>query len=302
MSTSTTPNRIPDNRLGRLSDIAAAKVLSRAVVEEGAAIPQARLREQVEYWFPDERRWSSTELTALLEHATDRFAGERATAMDAWLAPRLHSTLRLTRAEATDNQLWNHLGLQVGPALVRARWGKPNGNERLKVGQAARFSGRWDIQCFSRLWWMAELFRDGDDYSPVVSAAGNQDVINTALRQDMMNHRPAAQALIRLAEKGVVRTGRDINGLVKAARLAGSTVIYEVIAPDAPTDRDHDALRAWIQSKTDTYWELEKLAPGPLDGRVDEASVQRLAQWFEELFRTAPVRGKELDDEVSATS
>lgn len=38
---------------------------------------------------------------------------EERTRADAWLAPRLHATLRLTRQEAADRRLWNHLALAV---------------------------------------------------------------------------------------------------------------------------------------------------------------------------------------------
>ncbi|MCC0098008.1 hypothetical protein K7B10_25175 [Streptomyces flavotricini] len=287
--TPAAPN-VPTDRLGRLPDTMAASFLSRAVVEEDAPVPAERLRQGISYWFPDERRWTTGELDSLLEESADRIrTGGSPASLDQWLAPRLHSTLRLTRAEATDNQLWNYIGLVMGAELIRLRWGRPAGGRRI-VGQAARFAGRWDIQYFSRLWWAAELFRNGDDYEPVVTACANQDVLHTALRLDLVNHRPTAQALLRLLQKEVVRTGRDINGLVKAAGSAASTIVYEVVAPDQP--RDHEAQAAWIASQTDVYWQPNRLPQGPFDGRVDEKSVARLVAQFEELFRTAPVRDK----------
>ncbi|MFD3697167.1 DUF6339 family protein [Streptomyces sp. NPDC058646] len=276
----------PANRLGRLSDTMAATFLSRTVVKEEAPVPVERLRQGVSYWFPDERRWSTEELASLLEEASDVIsAGGTPTTSDQWLAPRLHSTLRLTRAEAADNQLWNYIGLAMGSELVRLRWGRPADGKRV-VAQAARFAGRWDIQHFSRLWWAAELFRNGDDYEPVVTACSNQDVLNTALRLKLMNHRPTAQAFLRLLQKGVVRTGREVNRLVQSAGSASSTIAFEVVAPDQP--RDHEALAAWIASPTDMYWQSKRSPQGPFDGRVDERSVSRLVTQFEELFRTVP--------------
>ncbi|MFD3310955.1 DUF6339 family protein [Streptomyces sp. NPDC058694] len=279
---------IPET-LGRLSDSVASKVLTPSVVN-GSPLPQTTLISNSTAPPDDSARWNAEEVRALAEEAMERFAKERPTASDAWLAPRLHYTLRLTRAEATDSGLWNFIALRVAPDYVRWRWGQEK-DGRAVVGQAARFSGRWDIQCFSRLWWAAELFRDGEDYRPVVAASSNQDVLNTALRLDMNHHRPSAQALVELLEKGTVRTGRDVNGLVKAAGAAGSTLIYEVIAPDEP--RDYDALQQWIDAaESDPVWNPNSLPQGPVDGSVPFRSVQRLAEWFENLFETAPVRGK----------
>lgn len=285
---------IPE-KLGRISDSVAAKVLTPSVVN-GAPLPQAILLSNSTAPIDDSHRWNAHEVRALIDEAMERFADDRPTASDAWLAPRLHYTLRMTRAEATDSEVWNFIALRVATDYVRWRWGHEK-DGRVAVGQAARFSGRWDIQCFSRLWWAAELFRDGEDYRPVVAACNNQDVLNTALRLDMNNHRPTAQALVELLEKGTVRTGRDVNGLVKAAGAAGSTLVYEAIAPDEP--RDYEALQEWIASvESDPVWNPSTLPQGPVDGSVPHLSVQRLTIWFERLFETAPVRGKEILDEA----
>ncbi|UNO44018.1 hypothetical protein KGS77_18465 [Streptomyces sp. MST-110588] len=261
----------------------------------GAPLPQAALINGSVDAFDESPRWKVEELRALLDEVLERFEGERPTASDAWLAPRLHSTVRLFRAEAADSALWNFIALRVGPDYVRWRWGKKSQGGRTVVGQAARFSGRWDIQAFSRLWWAAELFRDGDEYAPVVVACGNQDVLNTALRLDMNHHRPSAQALVRLLETEVVRTGRDVNGLVKAAGAAGSTLVYEALAADEP--RDHEAVRAWIDAvESDLLWSPGGLPRGPADGKAPNHSVEKLTEWFANLFATAPVRGRELGE------
>ncbi|GAA3303438.1 hypothetical protein GCM10020295_52020 [Streptomyces cinereospinus] len=272
----------------------AAKVLTPGVVT-GAPLPQAVLTSNSTAPLDNSSRWNAEEVRALLDEAMERFETERPTASDAWLAPRFHYTLRMTRAEATDTGIWNFIALRVAPDFVRWRWGHEK-DGRMVVGQAARFSGRWDIQCFSRLWWAAELFRDGEDYRPVVVACGNQDVLNTALRLDMTNHRPTAQAFVKLLEKGTIRTGREVNGLVKAAATAGSTLVYEVVAPDEP--RDYEALRQWIETvDSDPLWNPHNLPQGPVDGSVPLGSVQRLTEWFEHLFETAPVRGREPREE-----
>lgn len=281
-------------RLGRLPDSVAGKVLKPSVLR-GAPLQQSLLVSGSMEPADDSKRWGAAEIRTLIDDAMDRFEGVRPTVSDAWLAPRLHHTLRMTRVEATDSALWNFIALRVAPDYVRWRWGQQK-DGRSVVGQTARFSGRWDLQSLSRLWWAAEMFRDGDDYRPVEIACANQDVLNYAMRLEMNHHRPSALALVRLLEKGVVRTGRDVNGFSKAAGAAGSTLMYEAIAPDEP--KDHEALQDWIHDESSGTYQLEALPLGPDDGAIPPPSVERLVEWFETLFETAPVRGKEADEET----
>ncbi|MFJ7255407.1 DUF6339 family protein [Streptomyces sp. NPDC098085] len=238
----------------------------------------------------DSKRWDAGPLRELFAEAMRRFAEAVPTASDAWLAPRLHCTLRLTRAEASDTSLWNFIGLCLAPDFVQWRWGR--GESGREVGQAARFSGRWDIQCFSRLWWAAELFRDGKNYGPVELACGNQDILNTVLRTEIIQHRPTAQALLRLQFRNVIRTGRDVNAAVSVANAAGVTLVYEALAPDEL--QDADALQDWILAAGEgPEIQYDTLPQGPCDGSVPNGSAETLTACFETLFADAPVRGKD---------
>nr|WP_203592244.1 MULTISPECIES: DUF6339 family protein [unclassified Streptomyces] len=238
----------------------------------------------------DDARWSVEPIRSLVDDAMFAFDKER-TRADAWLAPRLHATLRLTRQEAADKRLWNHLALAVAPDYVVWR----HLTEPSRRVAAERFQGPADRQCFSRLWWAAELFRNGPDYRPVEVACGNQDLIHTVLRRDLIDHRPTAQALVRLLQDGKVTTGREINGLSVAVNAAGATVNYDVLAPDEP--RDPDRLRDWIQeAQTAPPVSRHVLPEGPDEDPVPEESVAALTDYFTELFETAPVRGRKNGD------
>src|SRR4051794_23978591 len=59
----------------------------------------------------------------VVRHAMEEYADRPEGGGDAWLAPRLHSALRVTRREAARLGLWRHLGLVVLPEYVRHRWG-----------------------------------------------------------------------------------------------------------------------------------------------------------------------------------
>lgn len=276
-------------RIGRLSDAVSARAITPRVLQGYEPLSFSLLKEQVEDPADSGARWEAGPVRELLTEAMRRFSREAPTRSDAWLAPRLHYTLRLTRAEASETSLWNFLGLCLAPDFVQWRWG--SGDKRRQVKQAARFSGRWDVQCFSRLWWAAELFRDGRNYGPAEVACGNQDVLNTVLRQEMIKHRPAAQALLRLLIREVVRTGRDINAAASVANAAGATLVYEALAPDEL--QDADALHEWVQAAGNgPSVQYDRLPQGPNDGSVPQGSSEILMARFESLFEDAPVRGR----------
>src|SRR2546430_2753608 len=57
-------------------------------------------------------------LERVVEEATTRFADHAAEASDAWLAARVHATLRLSRREAADASLWAYLAVVAFPDYV----------------------------------------------------------------------------------------------------------------------------------------------------------------------------------------
>ncbi|GJF20591.1 DUF6339 family protein [Streptomyces sp. HO565] len=275
--------------LGLLPDAAVAKHLGRGMQSGHENPPQVALR-KASMPAPDATaaRWRTAPIRELLGEAMTRFRDDR-TAADGWLAPRLHATLRMTRAEASDGRLWSHLAMLVAPDYVVWR------HRRAEIAEASRFCGPHYTQCFSRLWWAAELFRDGPDYRPVGIACrvGVQDVLNTTLRLDVIDHRPTAQALLRVLDSlfraGVPRPGDHVNALSAAVNTAGSTLVYDVLAPDTPPLVDE--LQDWIaEAETASPVQWDHLPDGPDDGRVPKASVDALVPLFEKLHADAPLR------------
>ncbi|MET8681102.1 DUF6339 family protein [Streptomyces sp. NPDC004647] len=292
MSMNRTSPDLPEY-LASLPDLVAAKYLTRSVRTGQESPPHvALLRVSTPLAVERSARWSVYPLRELMEQAMYRFEDTSRSQADAWLAPRLHATLRITKAEASDTGLWNFLALVVAPDYVVWRHlGKERASGESAIVASGRFTGPHYTQTFSRLWWAAELFRDGDDYRPAEIACRNQDVLNTILRLDVIDHRPSARAVVRLLEQGKVRTGREINALATAINTAGSTLLYDCLAPDdAP---ELDGLWEWIRdSETAPPTPWATLPDGPKDGRVREESVGTMVRCFEELFAHAPVRGK----------
>lgn len=276
-----------EDRLALLPVGVAARHLNQAVLSGAEPPAQVALLRAATVIIDPSVRWSTAPVRELLDHAMARFAGARADA-DAWLAPRLHATLRLTRSEAADKDLWAYLAMVVAPDYVLWRHLPAGGEDgrRAPVVQASRFVGSNSLQAFARLWWAAEMCRDGADYRPVEAACGNQDFLNTALRLSVMDHRPTVLAVLRvmenLAEGGAPRLGDQLNALCKAIGIAGSTLMYEIIGPDElPDDAE---LLAWIgeaDSAPPVPW--DRLPDGPDDGTAPTASIDALAHLFEDI-------------------
>ncbi|GAB7183551.1 hypothetical protein ATKI12_3382 [Kitasatospora sp. Ki12] len=285
------PEYLPE-RLALISDAQAAEYLTTGVLEGRDDVRSIALSKVAEPLPGDDVRAESYRVRDLIDDAMDMFRTERPTAADAWLAPRLHETLRLTRREAAEKGFWTYLALGVAPDYVVWRHlpdPKADGSPRAVARD--RVVGPHYKQAFARLWWTAELFRDGPDYRPVVVACGNQDLLNYAVRLDVIDHRPTAQALVRLLERGTVRTGREVNALMPAINAAAATLMYDVIAPDV--DRDGDPLREWIEEGASALPAPRNTLPdGPDEERVPDDAVRHLVARFEDLFSDVSVRGR----------
>ncbi|MGW0545946.1 DUF6339 family protein [Streptomyces altiplanensis] len=289
------PDHMPD-RLALLSDANAAKNLSMGVLAGKENPPCIALNKSTELLDGAGVRLDVEPLRDLIDDVMHLYRDDARTKADAWLAPRMHAALRLTRREAADARLWNFIALSVAPDYVVWRHLPTKEKDGLPPMVAAeRFRGAHYTQAFSRLWWAAELFRDGADYRPVQVACGNQDVLNTVLRLDIIDHRPTAQALIRLVEKGTASKGREVNALAAVANTAASTLMYDVFAAD--DEWDGSLLEDWIHEADSAPPVSRKFLPdGPADGPVPEKAVDTLVRYFEELFVDAKVRGKVTDE------
>jgi hypothetical protein len=230
---------------------------------------------------------------ALLGEAIARF--EKPTESDRWLGPRLHSALRLSAREASDPEVWMWLGL--GPGIDYVRW-------RFENRKPNRFVGSRDVQAFSRLWWIAEMFRDGPDYTPAVQALIKQDVPNTLLRLDVAHHRPTLLAFLRLrrkAGKAGELSGREVNAAAQAINIASVTYALEQIGPHQRNTGDRQAYDDWrTQAVSLSTLLSEELPDGPAESKVPAASVDALAALFQELLEEAHVRDERTTPDVTA--
>lgn len=271
------------------------KALDGAAAQEVSDVFRAGL-ETVDFGgfekpFPGGRHMSADSIRLVLEEAMRRFPRDKRPSSDAWLGPRLHAVARLTRREAAHQGVWRFLSLVLAPDYVLWRFGDMKPASEGTVAAAAprdRYLGREDKHALSRLWWAAELFRNGSDYGPAERALGNQDVTNNFMRMKIAHHAPTVQAFMQVLGDKV---GREANALAKAANVGATTVVFESLGIGG--ERDDDALLAWVDEAT-LYGlaDFDSLPLGPDDGSVSPQAAAAIAGLLEELFRTAPVRGR----------
>ena len=195
-------------------------------------------------------------------------------ASDRWLAPRLHATLRLTRHEAADRGLWAWLAVDLFPDYIRWRWrGRRSAEGEEPAGPPAkRFVGTERDNGLARLWWGAELFRNGADYGPVERAFVMQDVPNTWLALNAIHHRAAAQAALGILP-GL--NSKQINRLSTALDHVLTTIQLDAVAPVAGPDVI--AIEEWISQAPDRHAILgDELPAGPDEDPSDVDMVARV--------------------------
>lgn len=272
--------------LGLLPDASVEEFLSQGIRSGQDSPPPVALRRASIMLPGSETRWHTEPLRDLLVEAMRRFDDDRVKA-DGWLAPRLHATLRMTRSEAADSRRWNYLAMVVATDYVVWR------HRGVDVVAAGRFCGPHYTQTFARLWWAAELFRNGADYRPVETACSVQDVLNTTMRLDVIDHRPTALAIIEvltgLIRETRSRLGDHVNALSSSVNTAGSTLVFEAIAQEEAGDIA--ALQDWIadaQGMPPVPW--ERLPYGPEGSAVKPDIVDALVPLFEQLLADAPMR------------
>lgn len=174
---------------------------------------------------------------------------------DRWLAPRMHYALRLHRSEAADRGVWQWVALRYGWYL-EWRWADSKG-----IVAEDRWWGPVHKQAFARLWWGAEVFRDGPDYRPVERAFLFQDLPNSYLHRPLVRCRSLALAIVDRATSAGTPSSDQVNDLARVLNLAtvGSP-------PEVETDYQADDLAAycaWVSVEAPTCDDWSLLPAGP---------------------------------------
>jgi len=189
---------------------------------------------------------------------------------DPWLAPRLHAALRLYRDEAADSRLWEYLTMAATRDYVIWRWGNADGTitPNRVIGQERR-------NALGRLWWLAELARNGPDYTPVTQVSQLQESINTVTDVDFSQNRAAVQAYIRFMQPttGKPRGNKEAQGYRKGLNFLLATYALDIAAPDSPAYPDLDAVEVWIADGPNETAFFHTLPSGPGEPPILPSSI-----------------------------
>lgn len=183
---------------------------------------------------------------------------------DQWLAPRVHAALRLTRAQGADKGLWHWLAATAANDYVTWRWGSSGSV------QSDRWYGPIHKQALARLWWGAEMFRDGANYESAERAFIYQDLINSFLHRPLVRSRSFALGLLDAVtkkgegtedEQAESYSSRQVNDLARVLNLCTTGR-----SPEAATDfrsDDQKASRLWASEDAPVPNEWDTLPSGP---------------------------------------
>ncbi|MEX0716592.1 MAG: DUF6339 family protein [Planctomycetaceae bacterium] len=234
---------------------------------------------------PFHRGVDLTPLINIVDKAMLKFGAARPEESDQWLAPRVHATLRLTRMEAADQRVWDFLAVVTLQNYVRWRWAQPddtNGTD--KVGPE-RFSGReMNKHAVARLWWGAELTRNGSSYNDTSLLFVKQDIQNSWFKTRLFRHRPTAIASLRLLSQfndGDFATDDQQRDLVKSFNIALTTTMLDAVAESPCVDSD--AVREWIAVQPDETLMFDELPVGPPEEAIDEGAISAVRELLDRV-------------------
>lgn len=118
--------------------------------------------------------------------------------IDAVVASEVRKHLNLTPEQAAHDGLWRYLAVVEFPDFVRYRWPYPASRRSFKSARDKFLEGARDLyeHALVRLWWIAELTRDGNDYTLTKAALENQELANDVFDRGFARYPPAVRAVV----------------------------------------------------------------------------------------------------------
>lgn len=145
------------------------------------------------------------------------------TSMDKALAEDIHRNLDITRRTAGDPGLWHWLAVDRYPDFVRHRW-----EYRSEEAMREKFLGAGSdlySNAIHRLWWIAELTSDQNDYTFTRTVFSNQTMVNKVFDRWFARYQPAVVAICdELADEPsrvIDETTRRFNHALTNVQLEG---------------------------------------------------------------------------------
>ena len=209
--------------------------------------------------------------------------------LDRWLAPRLHATLRIPRRIASQRRFWAWIAMQFAARYVHERFAEDG------TVNTWRYTGDLLRNAVSRLWWAAELLRNGPDYSSVDLGLRRVRTAQFALELKYSWFRPAAVGFVSVSEPNQL-TDKEMSAVSVRANAYLPLEPLEAIAFSTTGDSQD---RTWWEGST-TKKELASDSPptGPQDGHVDPTALDEVVKWYRAVIdeeKTASKLGRGIE-------
>ena len=142
--------------------------------------------------------------------------------VDRIAAPRIHQALGLSRRLAADIGVWRFLAVIERPQFVRHRW--ENRSWATTRTRYWRPGTRPDSNAFSRLWWIAELTRDGEDYELTDRVLRRNTLATALFVRQFSFYRPAVEAFESIMGDA---PADEIEAVARRFNAVLSTIVLE---------------------------------------------------------------------------
>jgi hypothetical protein len=194
-------------------------------------------------------------LSDLQARAIREFEDGDVSRVDAWLAPRLHYCLRLSKQSASQSGIWSWLAAEPMRKFMDVRWSRDT-HDNWKWRYTARDLLRNGI---ARLWWGAELTRSGADYTLVCDAFRTVRTFMFISELRYSWHREAARAFTMVARDENLNDNA-IKDLSKTFNVYLKTRALEIWDASESVGDAEQIDKAWL-SKSPSF----AVAAGPLN-------------------------------------
>ena len=222
-------------------------------------------------------------LLAIIQTGINKFKNDDPIKSDVWLSPRIHATLRLYPSEAADLRLWEYLtiGVKQIRKYVIWRWGD---KESGSLKNLVHIYGVPRRNAISRLWWAAELTRNGPNYQPTIDLFSSQDAVNYVTDVLAFDNRATAIAYSRIIRKildkggklkeTAVRLGKGLNHILVTVVLGG-------VVPDSQPELDF--YDEWVNVEPDHTLMIDDNPIGPNESQVPEEKILTMEKLIDSI-------------------
>ena len=129
--------------------------------------------------------------------------------IDGEVAETIRRTLDLTRREAATDGIWHYLTVVKFPDFVRYRWKGDDVRGKFLDGGEDIYSN-----AIHRLWWIAEITRDGDDYTRTGEIFEMQELANDVADRWYARYKPITWACVDELKPSAVEEFAPANSAI----------------------------------------------------------------------------------------